>query len=203
MSRVRDVLRSRITLLVAAADAGPLTLLTVSLAWLPTFYNEVHGISLAKASVLMGLLSLAGVVSLVLASLLAMRVRRRRPFLIIPGILVGFAGFGAFLLADSGAVYIAVVALGLASWFYLPVLVTIPMELYPADPGRVSLIFATLVTIGGVAAFIAPPTVGALADATGSFLPGLALFTILAWSLGVAGFLLPETGTAAREAAEH
>lgn len=137
---------------------------------------------------------------MVLASLLAMRVRRRRPFLIIPGILIGFAGFGTFLLADSVAVYIAVVALGLASWFYLPVLVTIPMELYPTDPNRVSMIFATLVTIGGVATFLAPLTVGAIADLSGSFLPGLALFATLAWSLGIIGFLLPETGTTASEA---
>ena len=192
--RVWGVVRSRNTLLVVAADAGPFALLTVALAWLPTFYNEVHGISLAKAGALMGLLSLAGVVALVLASLLAMRVHQRRPFLIIPGILVGFAGFGAFLLADSVAVYLAVVALGFACWFYLPVLMTYPMELNPTDPNRVAVIFATFLTIGGIVNFIAPLTVGALVDVTGSFLPGFALFAILAWSLGIAGFLLPETG---------
>ena len=199
IGRVRRVLRTRATLLVVVADAGPFALLTVALAWLPTFYNEVHGISLAKAGALMGLLSLAGVVSLVLASLLALRVRRRRPFLIIPGILAGFAGLGAFLLADSVAVYIAVVGLGFACWFYMPVLMTIPMELYPTDPRRVSVIFATLMTTAGIASFLAPLTVGALTDVTGSFVPGLTLFAILAWSLGIAGFLLPETGTAASE----
>ena len=199
-ARVWGVVRSRTTLLVVVADAGPFALLAVSLAWLPTFYSEVHEISLSKAGALMGLLSLAGVVSLVLASLLASRVHRRRPFLIVPGILVGFAGFGAFLLADSVAVYIAVVALGFACWFYQPVLMTIPMELYPTDPNRVSVIFAMLLTIGGgIVTFVAPLTVGAIADVTGSFLPGLALFAILAWSLGIVGFLLPETGTARAE----
>ena len=62
------------------------------------------------------------------------------------------------------------------------------------------MIFATLVTIGGVATFIAPLAVGAIADVSGSFLPGLALFATLAWSLGIVGFLLPETGTTASEA---
>ena len=199
IGRVRRVLRTRATLLLVVADAGPFTLLTVALAWLPTFYNEVHGISLAKAGALMGLLSLAGLVSLVFASLLAIRVHRRRPFLLIPGILAGFAGLGAFLLADSAAVYVAVVALGFACWFYVPVLMTIPMELYPTDPKRVSLIFATLMTTAGIANFLAPLTVGAITDVTGSFVPGLALFAVLAWSLGVAGFLLPETGTTASE----
>ena len=199
IERVRGALRSRSTLLVVIADAGPFALLTVALAWLPTFYNEVHGISLAKAGALMGLLSLAGLVSLVLASLLATRVHRRRPFLIMPGILAGFAGLGAFLLADSAAVYIAVVALGFACWFYLPVLVTIPMELYPTDPDRVSVIFAIFMTVSGIATFLAPLTVGAIADVTGSFVPGLTLFAILAWSLAIAGFLLPETGTTGSE----
>ena len=199
LERVWGVLRSRSTLLVVVADAGPFALLTVVLAWLPTFYNEVHGISLTRAGALMGLLSLAGVAALVLASVLATRVHRRRPFLIIPGIVVGFAGLGVFLLADSVAVHIAVVALGFACWFYLPVLMTIPMELYPTDPRRVSVIFATLMTTAGIATFLAPLTVGALTDVTGSFLPGLTLFAILAWSLGIAGFFLPETATTTSE----
>ena len=199
IGRVLGVLRSRSTLLLAAADAGPFALLTVALAWLPTFYHEVHGISLAKAGQLMGLLSVAGVAALVLASLLATRTHQRRPFLIIPGVLVGFAGFGAFLLADSVAVHLAVVALGIGCWFYLPVLMTIPMDLHPADPNRVALIFAVLMTVGGISTFLAPLTVGAITDLTGSYLPALSLFAALAWSLGISGVLLPETGTLARE----
>ena len=137
---------------------------------------------------------------MIVASLAATRVERRRPFLVIPGIIVGFAGFGTFLLADSAAVYLAVVALGFAAWFYIPTLVTIPMELYPADSSRVAIIFASIMTLGGIVNFIAPLVVGAVADLTGSFVPGLALFAVLAWSLGVVGFLLPETGPGRRAA---
>ena len=151
----------------------------------------------------MGLMSLAGVISLVLAIVLATRVRRRRPFLAVPGILTGFAGLGAFVLADSVAIYAIVVALGFACWFYLPALVTIPMELFPNDPRRVSIIFATLMSIGGIVSFIAPLTVGAITDVTGSFLPGLTIFAVLAWSLGIAGYLLPETGATASETMER
>lgn len=203
IARVWGVFRSRSTLLVAAADAGPLGLLIVALAWLPSFYNEVHGFSLIKGGILMGLMSLAGVISLVLAIVLATRVRRRRPFLAVPGILTGFAGLGAFVLADSVAIYAIVVALGFACWFYLPALVTIPMELFPNDPRRVSIIFATLMSIGGIVSFIAPLTVGAITDVTGSFLPGLTIFAVLAWSLGIAGYLLPETGATASETMER
>ena len=200
MRRLREVLRARTTLLVVAADAGPFALLTVSLAWLPTYYNEVHEMSLAKAGALMGIVSLSGVIALIVASLATTRVKRRRPFLLTPGIIVGFAGFGAFLLADSAAVYLAVVALGFDTWFYVPVWMTIPMELYPADSNRVSVIFASILTLGGIVNFIAPLVVGAAADLTGSFVPGLALFAVLAWGLGVVGFLLPETGPGRRAA---
>jgi CP family cyanate transporter-like MFS transporter len=198
IERVWRVLRSRNTLLVGAADAGPLALLTVANAWLPTFYQQ-HGMSLAKAGALMGLFSLSGVAALVLASLLTVRVHRRKPFLILPGILVGFAGIGTFLLAGSIGVYFAIVALGFACWFYVPALVTIPMELHQKDPQQVSVVFATLLMVGGVAGFLAPLTVGAITDAMGSFLPGFALFAVLAWSLAIAGYMLPETGIPANE----
>ena len=193
---VWGVLRARITLLIAVADAGPLTLLTASIAWLPTLYHEVHEISLTDAGVLMGILLFSGLVSLVLASLLTARTRKRRPFLIIPGATAGFAGFAVLVLPDSLALYIALAILGFVCWFYLPALFTIPMDMYPNDPRRVSLISATLLSIGGIATSIAPPTVGAIADLTGSLVPGLAACAALGWTLAIAGVLMPRTPTA-------
>jgi cyanate permease len=192
---VWNVLRARITLLVAVADAGPLTLLTTFLAWLPTLYHEVHEISLTEAGVYMGVMSLAGLIALVLASLLTTRTRKRRPFLIIPGTLAGFAGFAVIMLPDSVALYIAVAVLGFVCWFYLPALLTIPMDMYPNDPSRVSLISAILVSLGGVASSVATPTVGAIADLTGSLMPGLAACAVMGWSLAIAGVLMPPTST--------
>ena len=195
ISLVWNVLRARTTLLIAFADAGPLTLLTASVAWLPTLYHEVHEISLTDAGVLTGILPLAGIAGLVVASLLTARTRKRRPFLIIPGILVGFAGLAVLVLPNSAALYVAIAILGVVCWFYLPALFTIPMDMYPNDPRRVSLISATLISIGGIASSIAPPTVGAIADLTGSFVPGLAACAVLGWSLAIAGVLMPPTPT--------
>jgi cyanate permease len=196
---VWNVLHARTTLLVAIADAGPATLLTAFIAWLPTLYHEVHQISLTEAGVYTGSMSLAGLVALSLASLFTARTRNRRPFLIIPGTLAGFAGFAVLVLPDSVALYISIVVLGFACWFYLPALLTIPMDMYPNDPNRVSIISAVLVSIGGIACFAATPTVGAIADLTGSLLPGLAVCAVLGWSLAIAGVLMPSpstTGTA-------
>ena len=186
------VMKSRTALLLAAADAGPLAQYTALVAWLPAFYFEVHGISLVRAGSMLSLLPLAGFVALLAVGLLSMRVQRRRPFLLIPGVMVGFAGFGTFLLADSSLVYVPLLLLGVASWLYVPILMTIPMELPRMPPEQVSLMWAAIMTVGGTLTFIAPLAVGALTDVTGSYLPGFSVFAVLAWSLAVAGFLLPE-----------
>ena len=55
-----QVMRSRTTALLAAADAGPYALYTASLAWLPAFYHEVHGATLEEGGALTGLVSLTG-----------------------------------------------------------------------------------------------------------------------------------------------
>ena len=186
------VMKSRPALLLAAADAGPVAQYTVLVAWLPAFYFEVHGIPLTQAGSMLSLLPLAGFVALIAAGLISVRVQRRRPFLLIPGIMVGFAGFGSFLLADSSFVYVPLLLLGVASWLYVPVLLTVPMELPRMSPEQVSLMWAAIMTVGGTLTFIAPLTAGALTDLTGSYLPGFALFAVLAWSLAVAGSRLPE-----------
>ena len=188
------VLRAKTTILVAAADAGPYALYTVALAWLPTFYHEVHGVSLAQAGSLMGILSMTGVASLLVASLLTLQLRHRKPFLLLPGMIAGFAGLGTFLLAGTPGVYVAIIAMGFVSWFYLPALFTIPMELPNTDAAQVAVTYGALLSVGSVFTFIAPLTVGITTDLLGSYVPGLALFSALSWSLLVAGYLLPETG---------
>ncbi len=189
-----SVLRSRTTLLLALADAGPFAQYIALTTWLPTFYFEVHGMSLSTAGSAVGLAPLAGVGAILLAGLLSMRATRRRPFLILPGVVGGLAGFATFLLAGSGAVYPALLLLGFGAWFYLPLLFTIPMELPDAVPEQVSLVLATIGTLGGFLSFVAPMIVGVMTDALGSYIPGFAIFAVLSWSLVVAGVMLPETG---------
>ena len=191
---VWKIMGARNTLLISAADAGPLTLLTVSLAWLPTFYHQSQNMDLTKAGVFSGLISLVGVIALILASIMTSRVRRRRPFLLWPGLLIGFAGCSVLVLPDSIFLYAAVAVLGFCCWFYLPALFTIPMELYSDNPRRVSIIFACVLTLGGICSFVAPSVVGAIADHVGSLGPGIAIVAVFSWILAVAGLMLPETG---------
>ena len=188
------VMKSRNTLLLAAADAGPYALLGATAAWLPTFYHEVHGMSLVKAGLLMGILSLSGTCSLIATIVLVRWMTHRRILLIVPGTIVGFAGLGSFLLAGTPFVYLAIIALGASVFMYLPALLTIPMELPGTDPNKVAITFGTLMSVGSGVAMLAPFIVGFTTDLLGSYIPAFSLFSVLAWSLLVAGILLPETG---------
>ena len=188
------VLKDRNTILLIIGDAGPLALLTACFAWLPTFYHEVHNMSLAHTGWIMALIQFIGLLSLIAATVLTKQIPKRRPFFIIPGLLIGFAGFATIFLSNYLAIYIAVSMLGFCAWFYLPALLTVPMDLHPNNPLMVSLFSAVLLSIGGSASILSPFLVGAIGDLTGSLVPGLFIFAVLAWSLGISGILLPETG---------
>ena len=190
----RGLFRSRITLLLAMADAGPFAQYVALSAWLPTFYFEVHNMSLTQAGAAVGLLPATGAITVLLAGMLALRVRNRRPFLIISGVLAVVAGFGSFLLGGTVAMYPALVLLGIGSWLYLPILLTIPMERPGMTPESVAFVWATIISLGSLLSFVSPLVVGALTDALGTYIPGFSIFTALALSLVIAGFLLPETG---------
>jgi MFS family permease len=192
------LLRDRKTILVIIGDAGPLALLTACFAWLPSFYHQVHNMSLTHTGWVMALIQFTGLLSLSLATFLTKRIKRRRPFIIFPGIIIGFAGFASIFLSNHLGIYMAVSLLGFCCWFYLPALLTIPMDLYPNNPRIVSLFSALILSIAGSASVISPFTVGAISDLTGSLVPGLSIFAILAWSLGIAGILLPETGPSSK-----
>ncbi len=192
------IIKSKNTFLIALADAGPYCLLTISIGWFPTYYHETFGMSLDRAGLLMGILSFSGTLSLIVMSVLVIWVSRRRPLLIWPGIATGIAGFGSIFLAGTPLIFVAVAVLGFACWFYLPPLLTIPMELPESDASSVAIIFAVLQSLGSLVTFIAPFAVGYTTDLFGSYLPSLVFFSATGFSLVIAGWLLPETGTSVK-----
>jgi cyanate permease len=186
-------LRSKTALLLAAADAGPFAQYCALVAWLPTFYFEKHGFSLAQAGSMVGLLPLAGGITLLVISFLSMTIRNRRRILLYSGIAVGVSGFGTFLLAGTSLGYLPLIVLGATSWLYLPVLITIAMEIPGLTTRQVSIVCATILSIGGILSFTSPFVVGILHDWTASYLPGFSLFATLAWSLVLCATFLPKT----------
>ena len=189
--QVAAVLRNRTVMLLLVADAGVFVQYTAFTGWLPTFYNEVRGISLSQAGFITAMLPLVGVFAVLAGGALALRVASPKAVFAASGLLAGLGGLGAFLLPGLGGIYAAVIILGIGSWLYVPALLTLPMQMAGMTPDRVAVVWGSLLTFTGFAMFVSPILVGALRDLTGSFIPGLAICAAAAWTLLLAGVLLP------------
>ena len=190
--------RSKTILLLGLADGAAFAQNLALTTWLPTYYNEVFGMSLTKAGSIVGLVSIVGVVASLTGGFLSARLGVRKPFLVIPGAVVGLAGMGCFLFQNEAVIYVAIVALGIASFIYLPVLMTIPMELKGISEGQVAVAWATMFAVASGIAIVGPMSVGFMTDWLGSFIPGFMLWAVLSWGLLVVGLMVPETGPRAR-----
>ena len=198
LRQMRQALLSKTTLLIVAADAGPFAQYIAMTSWLPTFYHEELGMSLTRAGFISGLLPFVGIFAVIGGGVLLARVERRRPLLVVLGFMACICGFGAFLLGEGVLLYLAIVGLGIASWGYLPSLMTIPMELPGASSSQVAMTWAMFMSTGGVISFLSPLAVGVITDSVGTYVPGFTVLAVLALSLVVAGMALPEIGTRGR-----
>lgn len=189
-----QVLRRKTTVILGITAAGPFILFMAISSWLPTYYNEVFGISLSQASSVTGLFPIFGIVGSILGGILPMRTGLRKPFLIIPGVIIGFAALGTFIINNPVVNYISVAVFGICDYMFVPVVFTISMELPDTTPTVAALVIAAMLAIGNVFGFTGPMIVGFLTDLTGSYLPGLLTCSVLGFSLLVGGLLLPETG---------
>ena len=185
------VLRSRAILLLLAADVGVLIQYTALSAWLPTFYFEVRGMSLARAAFITALLPLVGVFAVIAGALLPLRFGAPRAFLIVPGVMIIVGGLGAFTLDSTPAIYASVILVGIGSWLYVPTLLSWTMQLAGMVPANVAIIWGALITVSGIGMFISPILVGFLRDASGTFTLGFLICSAAAWSLLLAGIFIP------------
>ena len=188
------VLRSRTILLLGAADAACFSQAVALQGWLPTFYHENRGMTLTDAGFIVGLISSVGILAVILGGVLPLKVGSRRLFLIVSGVIAGLGGLGSYLIEDTTGIYVSVIMLGLGSWLYIPILMTLPMELPGMTPQKVAIAWGWIMTATGMVAFISPMTVGAMRDSLDTFIPGFLIFSVLAWFLVFVGFLLPKIG---------
>ena len=194
-TEIKGVLRSRITLLLAVADAGPLIQYVALSSWLPTYYFEVHGMSLSEGSSKTAVLPICGLIIVLIAGFLSLRFNRRKPFLFASGIVLGIGGFSSIIFAGSPFLLFILIVYGIGAWLYTPFHATIPLEAEDSNPEKAAAITACIFTIGGSLSFISPIFVGYMSDITGSYIYGFGLVGILSWSLVIATIFLPETGS--------
>ncbi len=193
-------LRQRTTLLLGLTFIGPMSLWSAFTSWLPTYYFQVFDWSLADAAATTGIFNVVGIPACILGATLASRVTNRRPFFLIPGSIIGFVALASFLVNNAALNYAAVAVLGFCIWGYLPVAMTLPMELPKMTPQIVVVVVAAGFTIGNFGSFMSPLVVGFLADMTGSFLPGFVFYSLFSFSLFFGGNLLAKAAERAHQA---
>lgn len=191
---ILEVGRDRITVLLGLGFAGALGANITFASWLPTFYQEQFGFSLERAGAVAAVLTIFGMIGSLLGSVLPMRLPRRRPFLIAAGIALPIAAFGCYTTTSPLVLFPSLALFGISTSVFIPVMLTIPMESPRIGPSRAGVAVAVILGAGNLSGFVLPLVVGALRDATGSFVLGLAGAGLLALALAVSGVLVPETG---------
>ena len=186
------VLKNGPILLLVAADAGVLVQHTALTGWLPSFYVEVRGMTLERAGFVTGLLPFVGVFGVLVGGLLPLRIDSHRSFLMVSGVMIVLGGLGSFGSGNLIVIYISLVLVGVGSWLYVPTLLSMSMDIVGRDPGRVAVVWGSLITFSGVGMFLAPIVVGFLRDSFGSFYPGFVLCSLAAWALLLAGTFMPK-----------
>ena len=187
-----SVLGNKTIFLLVVSDALVFILYAALTSWLPTYFHEVRGMSLVKAGQATGLLPFVGMLSVLVGGVLTVKIKSKRLLFVIPGILVGLGSFGSFLLANETLIYLSVMMVGVGTWVYQPILLTLPMQLSWMTEKKIAIVWASSLTIAGFGMFISPIVVGASRDILGTYVPGFSIWAILAWSLLLAGILLPE-----------
>ena len=190
------VLRNRTVILLVLTDAGVLVQYTALTGWLPTFFNDQLGLSLSEAGLITGMLPFVGVFAVIAGGIVPLRFDSPRAIFIGSGLAALVGGLGSYLLPDLPGIYTAAGILGFGSWFYVPILLTLPLRLPGITPQGLAVIYGSLMTFSGFAMFLAPILVGAVRDATGSFLPGFLVCTAMSSTALIAGALLPRNVSA-------
>lgn len=173
---VRALLRDRVawsvTLFFAVQSAG----FYATLAWLPSVFHS-HGISTARAGLLLSLSLLVGLIPALTVPSMAARARDQRVFVIafVSCIAVGWLGV---ILAPTAAPYLWVVLLGFGQNAAFPLALTLIVLRGGALASTAAL--STLVqTVGYLVAAVGPLAIGAVHDITGSWTPALIVLLAL------------------------
>lgn len=188
------ILRDPRMLLLSFGVAGGFGAFLGLSSWLPTYYQQEWGWTLERSGQMVAIPSFFGIIGSLTGSVLAMRLGRRKPFIVAAGGLMPVAVLGSFVSQSPWTLYPSLALLGFGSWLHLPSVLTMPMEFRGVTLERATLSVAMLLTLGNITGFLSPLMIGFLRDQTGSFTLGLTICVALPLTLVVAGLLAPETG---------
>ena len=189
---------NRNTLLLAAGMAGAFAVFIGFSSWLPTYYNETRGMPLAKASSVVAVMPLMSAVLNPVSGLIQSKLGRRKPMLIMSGLMLPVFAMGSFLLTNQVVMMICIMGLGAIFSIFIVAALTIPMELPGVSASKVGIVTAAVLTMGNLAGVVSPIFVGTLTDFIGSYIPAFSVLALTPLTLVLVGVLLPETGQRGR-----
>ncbi|MGW5422184.1 MFS transporter [Streptomyces sp. NPDC003943] len=169
--------------------------------WVPSYLSEERGLSLTSAGALLAVPALGAALATVLGGRLADRLGGRHRTVIVPGMAV--AALALLLMANArsvpGFVVFGTLAVFAASMAYMPIFA---VPLAGLAPEYVGVGSAVVILGGQVAGMIAPPVMGALADAF-SFQVAFGFLVLGAVIAAVMACLTPQDADAFRAAADR
>lgn len=195
----RSVWKNREVVLLSIAEACDMWGFQFLVSLLPTYFTTEAGISMARSSSLMAIFPIAGVIAGLVCGIWMGRIGLRRPFTwplhlaIFAGTIMAVAGTGWIRVTG-----IALAGFGNAGW--APALFTMPMEFEDMTPAKVGAVYATMLSLGFLAAFLSPWLGGWLAQQIGLFAT-ICLFATASLIAALCTFMMKETGPAARRKA--
>ncbi|ROQ35178.1 sugar phosphate permease [Streptomyces sp. PanSC19] len=198
---LRAILRKGVLWRFALMMFGYNTIVWGLNTWVPSYLSEEHGVSLTEAGALVAVPALGAAVATVLGGRLSDRLGGRHRLIVVPGMTV--AAVALLLMANApsltGFVVLGTVAVFAASLAYMPIFA---VPLAGLAPGYVGVGSAVVILGGQVAGMVAPPVMGALADAF-SFHVAFGFLVLGAVIAAVMACLTPQDADAFRAAADR
>ncbi|MFB7592920.1 MFS transporter [Streptomyces sp. NPDC056169] len=198
---LREVLRKGVLWRFSLMMFGYSTIVWGLNTWVPSYLSEEHGVSLTAAGALVAIPALGAAAATVIGGRLSDRLGGHHRKVIVPGMAV--SAVALLLMASTpsltGFVVFGTVAIFAASLAYMPIF-AVPMA--GLSPEYVGVGGAVIIVGGQVAGIIAPPVMGALADAF-SFQVAFGFLVLGAVVAAVMACLTPQDAPAFRAAADR
>lgn len=189
-----DAIKDKNTWKITFAYAGTLCHYMTFITYFPTFYKNspffTYDSWVLKAP---AIVMLSGIPAVLTGIMLLKIFKLRIPIIRLAGCILVPAAMGMFLFKGETSVLICAVLTGFGMFLWRSPFFTIPQELPGSTPEKAGYMMSIFWAVSYIAATIAVWSVGRLTEITGTFIPGFILVSILAGSLLVGSFLLPET----------
>lgn len=190
---IKVLQRHKVLWLVSGAQVGLAFTFGAFATFYPTYVIDKLGFSLSTVGILFGFMPIGSIVGSISAGPLSQMIRKRKPFIWIPGIFLPIIYFALVYATSEIMIALLFFASGYLAMSVPPIVSTIPFDMKLA-PREITVALGLNRTLFPFAAAIGPFLVGIIGESSGSLGLGLLVTTPLSLTLFVCGILIPETG---------